>query len=305
MSMVVPPDIIFDENLVKNLISEQFGLKILSIKLLGEGFDNSVFLVNNTIVFRFPRRKVALDLLDNEINILLALENIFSLNIPKPLYLGKSSPDFNYAFYGHEVISGRSGCGLSLSESEEREAVRVLATFLRTLHDFPWAQHFDKFSRPKKSHHRSNLKQMLTFFEARLKDTKTYYDLSRYDKLFEHIINKAQNYNPKHINYVLVHGDLYHRHLIFDQKHRLSGVIDWGDSSLSDYVADLGVLYQYFTPTVHEDFFTLYGPVDNARKDFARFIALYLAVALLWFGHDRKDQDLIKSSFRTFELLGY
>ena len=48
------------------LITNQFPeLSPLKISLLGQGFDNTVFMVNDLFVFRFPRRTIASDLLIN------------------------------------------------------------------------------------------------------------------------------------------------------------------------------------------------------------------------------------------------
>ncbi len=40
--------------IAQKLIENQFSYKVNNIKFLGSGYDNSAFLVNQEIVFRFP-----------------------------------------------------------------------------------------------------------------------------------------------------------------------------------------------------------------------------------------------------------
>ncbi len=45
-------------------------IEINDIKLLGEGWDNTTWIINNGSCFRFPKHEQAARLLSNEINIL-------------------------------------------------------------------------------------------------------------------------------------------------------------------------------------------------------------------------------------------
>ena len=54
-------DIVVDEALVRALLAEQFPeLDASSARLLGEGWDNSVWVVEERWAFRFPRREIAI-----------------------------------------------------------------------------------------------------------------------------------------------------------------------------------------------------------------------------------------------------
>ena len=61
------PDITIDEALVRTLLAEQFPqLDATSVRPLGVGWDNAVWLVEGRWAFRFPHRKVAIPGVERE-----------------------------------------------------------------------------------------------------------------------------------------------------------------------------------------------------------------------------------------------
>ena len=53
-------DVVVEAGLVRRLLGDQFDeLELRSLEPLGEGWDNSVWLVDERWVFRFPRREIA------------------------------------------------------------------------------------------------------------------------------------------------------------------------------------------------------------------------------------------------------
>jgi len=60
-----------DEALARRLIGGQFpGLRLLSLEAFAEGWDNSVWLVNGSLLFRFPRRAIAIPGVQREMEVL-------------------------------------------------------------------------------------------------------------------------------------------------------------------------------------------------------------------------------------------
>ena len=70
MSKVVPADIDINKEIATGAIFEAFNLEVKKITLMGEGWDNLVYLVNGELVFRFSRRKIALPLIKREMWVL-------------------------------------------------------------------------------------------------------------------------------------------------------------------------------------------------------------------------------------------
>ena len=71
-----------------------------AIAPLGAGWDNTAYLVNDTWVFRFPRRSIAVELLRNEAALLPALAPRLPLPIPQPCYLGEPDGRYPWCFAG-------------------------------------------------------------------------------------------------------------------------------------------------------------------------------------------------------------
>lgn len=81
--------------LVRRLIREQFPeVELQSLRLLGEGWDCTVWLVDEEWVFRFPRRSVVIQGIENEIAVLPLLAPLLPLRVPNPTFLGRPSEDF-------------------------------------------------------------------------------------------------------------------------------------------------------------------------------------------------------------------
>jgi len=71
--------------LAKRLIDEQFPeLSPASLERFGAGWDNTVWFVNGTYVFRFPRRQLGADCLEVEVVVLPQIADRLPLPISNP-----------------------------------------------------------------------------------------------------------------------------------------------------------------------------------------------------------------------------
>lgn len=127
-------DIDINVERVKNCLLAQFSnlLPLKNIQLIDEAWDNRVFLVNENIIFRFPRRKVAIELIEHENKVLSQLQSHFSLQIPNPIYQGKPSEYYPYPFQGYVRLPGTSG--ESLNQTNRLASLKPLSIFLKQLH---------------------------------------------------------------------------------------------------------------------------------------------------------------------------
>ena len=85
-------EVTVDEGLARRLIRAQFSdLELRSMRPLGQGWDMTVWLVDDHWVFRFPRRETVIRGLFAEISQLPRLASLLPLPIPIPTYLGAPS----------------------------------------------------------------------------------------------------------------------------------------------------------------------------------------------------------------------
>jgi len=125
-----------NEEQARTLIGRQFPqLSLKQVKRLGWGWDNTVFLIGDEYVFRFPRRTIAVGSIRMEGKLLPKLEAYMTIPYPKPLFYGEASDEYPAPFLGYAYVPGDFPIGLT----EERRALsaETLAKFLRRLHEFP------------------------------------------------------------------------------------------------------------------------------------------------------------------------
>src|SRR5690349_12001450 len=100
-------DINFPLDAARELVRTQFPKKCLvSFKLLSSGWDNDAYLADEKVVFRFPRRKVAADLIEREIRALPLIEHYVSLPISISRYVGTPTEDYSYTWAGYDFMEG-------------------------------------------------------------------------------------------------------------------------------------------------------------------------------------------------------
>lgn len=296
-------DIAVTEEIAQKCIARQFPalLPFQHFTCLGEGWDNIVFLVNQTVIFRFPRRKLAVDLLNRENKILKSLALMLNLDIPLPLYFGIPSDDYPYPFSGYTFIPGASGCTANLSREARQESIIPLALFLKKLHAInakkaefmrAEAQLFDRTVFPSL---RQTLEERINLILEK--------NISQIEKtVFYEEMQKAEKITLPLHDKCLVHGDLYCRHLIFNQQ-KLTAIIDWGDTGINNPAVDLAVIWSFYPEQMHSQFFEIYGHVEKNSWNYARFLGLYSAFTLLLYGHETGDVCLKKEALDSLQRI--
>ncbi|MED1203340.1 phosphotransferase [Heyndrickxia acidicola] len=285
------PEEIMTEQQAVLLIEEQFPKLIPArVELLGEGFDNTVFTVNDDYVFRFPRRSMAVELLRAERRLLPRIAPLLPIAIPEPLFAGSPSGGFPWLFLGYKKVNGQTPS--NLTREERLQSVEPLARFLRELHQFPVEQ-AGLLGVPKDELGRLNLVKRKPKLLANLEKL---HKLGLYSKL-ANIVQFAEGLpedGSDSTEAALVHGDLHIRNILVDSKGAISGVIDWGDVHIGHPALDLSLVYSFFPSEGRERFFELYGEVSERWKQLAQFKAIYTLVLLLLYGHDLQDENIIR-----------
>src|SRR5262245_27924116 len=94
-------EIYVDKKWAQRLVGSQFSeFELCSPRLLGEGWDNTVWLFDEKWVFRFPRRGIAVPGIQREIEILPSMDPLLSLQIPHPVFCGVPTSDYPWPFFG-------------------------------------------------------------------------------------------------------------------------------------------------------------------------------------------------------------
>lgn len=278
-------------NQAADLLEAQFPvLSPVCLQPLGEGWDNAAYLVNGAFVFRFPRRKLAADLIKTECEVLPLLASHLPLAVPVPAYIGTPTAAYAPLFAGYRFLTGTTACRFDWTEEERAENTESLASFLKCLHSIPVSA--EMLSKgPKDTIQRANIQMRAERLIARLRDN------GDFPVHAETLIRLAEELadTPPHAGPLFwVHGDLYARHLLVDEERRVCGVIDWGDVHLGDPALDLSIAHSFLPPQAHRRFREAYGFFDEAAWNRARFRSLHYGVILVDYGREAGDEAIRK-----------
>jgi aminoglycoside phosphotransferase (APT) family kinase protein len=207
MSQLWQAERVADADLALALIREQFPeLDAGRIEAFGSGADNTAYLIDGGIVFRFPRREIAVGLLETEARVLSRIAPRVPLAIPVPVWIGRATERFPWPFAGYRRLAGRTADAAALTEEERRAVAPVIARFLASLH----AVSLDGVDVPGDFIHRlvfgSRMPLMIEWLEG-LRECGVVGDPEPLLRLFEGEIPQPL------ARAALVHGDLYARHV--------------------------------------------------------------------------------------------
>jgi aminoglycoside phosphotransferase (APT) family kinase protein len=271
-----------------SLIDSQFRpLAPARLVALGVGWDNTAYLVNGTLVFRFPRRRLGADLIANEARCLAVLAPRLPLPVPVPSLLGAPAGDYPYPFSGYRLVPGTTACAIAWTGVQRARAARPLGAFLAALHSVP-AVGPTSVGAPRDSLRRADTMGRAPALKERLSEAARHVDGLDPGGL-AHLVDSLASAPPHRGPPCWVHGDLYTRHLLVDQSLGLCGVIDWGDVHLGDPALDLSIAISFLPECARPTFEEAYGPVDGATWRRARFRALHYGALLVAYGASTGD----------------
>jgi aminoglycoside phosphotransferase (APT) family kinase protein len=287
-------EIELSSDLARELVARAFpGLAPVRAELLGYGWDNAAFLVNGGYVFRFPRRAVAVELIRSEGAVLPRIEPLLTAPIPVPVFAGSPSAAYPWPFAGYPLLRGTPLDAARPSSRERAQLAPALGTFLRDLHgsrvraavgDLLGGDTIGRLDHAKR----------LPQARARLHDAVAAGVLADGDIFVAAMERLAPDGAVRPA--VVVHGDLYARHLLVDDGGALAGVIDWGDIHLGDPALDIAAALLVLPPGELDAFRAHYGTIDATTWDRATYRAIHHAALELAYGIDRNDRDLIDAA---------
>lgn len=285
-------EVAVDEALARRLVGEQFpALVVRSIRPFAEGWDNAVWLVNNAVAFRFPRRAIAIAGVEREIRVLPALAGELPLPVPTPVYIGRPSDAFPWPFFGAALLPGREPASVSLDG--RREIVGAsLGAFLRALHD-PEVLVRHVADLPVDPMGRADMARRVPKTREALRSLESSGSWTA-PRSVEQLLNEALELAPAE-GRALVHGDLHVRHLLVDDAGAPSAVIDWGDLCVADPSVDLSLYWSVLDERGRSAFREAYGStkLTSTRLLRARVLTLSLNALLARYAVDIADAALL------------
>lgn len=269
-----------DDALARRLVEAQFPpLPERSLEFLGEGWDYVAFLVDETLVFRFPRREIGVPGTEREIATLPLLAPMLPVAVPNPVHIGRPSDDFSWPFYGAPYLPGTEPDG-SLTDDVRGALARPLARALSALHaQAALAAVGDRL--PVDPMGRADMAVRVPRTRETLAGIA---DLWQPPAEVDELLGRAEKLPPPQPSAVC-HGDLHFRQLLVEEGG-LAGIVDWVDLCRGDPAMDLSLVYGFLPPAAQSEFFEEYGAVGASSVVRARVLALNLLSVLARYGRD-------------------
>ena len=217
-----------------------------------DGQYNDILIVNDAIVFRFPRYPGGVENIRNEVRILNRIQGYTALPIPNPVYICMNTQTIGTVFMGYEMIPGEPLWHETLHSIKEEEVRQRLATqlalFLKELHSIP----IEVFGSDLPLN--DNQEEWEELYTEIRECLFPFMRTDARDKVIHHFaayLNdpKLQVYKPS-----LRHGDFGTGNILYDPKNQtISGIIDFGFTGLGDPALDIAAAMSY-----GESFFARY-----------------------------------------------
>lgn len=255
------------------------------------GQNNDVLIINNSLVFRFPKYNKGIVSLKEETKILEHIRGTISIPIPYPTYKSFELLEPGKVFTGYKRIEGNPLWNehlIKVNKADSTKLAKQLVTFLIEIHSISKAN-LDK-----------DLK--LIDYNPYEEMEELFYNIQ--DKLFQFINEKAQKdiiysfesflNNVEHIRTTLIHGDFGASNILWNTKNcDISGVIDFGGTRIGDPAYDFaGILSSY-----GEDFFNKCIDLYPDGSEIAKRVTFYKST----FALQEALHGLLNNDTRAFE----
>jgi aminoglycoside phosphotransferase (APT) family kinase protein len=285
------------EALARRLIAGQFPeVELATLRRLGAGWDNDVWLADERWAFRFPRRALAIEGIEREIALLPRLAPQLPLPVPVPVFVGRPAEGYPWPFSGARLLTGHEIADARLDGDARLRLARPLAAFLRTLH----ATRLDGL--PEDPFRRADMAFRVPATRERFTELERL-GLWRATRPVARVLERAERL-PLPPAAAVVHGDLHFRHVLVAPDGAPTAVIDWGDLCRADPAIDLVLVWTTLDADGREAFLDVYGLVEEEGLLRARVLALFLAATLAAYAHREGMHALEREALASLARAG-
>jgi aminoglycoside phosphotransferase (APT) family kinase protein len=259
-----PADIAIDAVLVRALLEEQHpDLAGLALVDIGEGWDNRLFRLGDSLAVRVPRRAVSAALIEREQRWLPLLSPRLPVPVPVPLRNGRRSARFPWSWSIVPWFEGETL--LSAPPRDLEPVIAAVGSFVRALHQPAPAD------APTNPHRGVPLAARDTRVQSCVRQVGSLVDAAAVLRLWNLAASAPRWNGPP----MWIHGDLHPKNLLVS-RGTLAAVLDFGDLAAGDPATDLSIAWM-LSPSSRAPF----GEFDSDTWLRARGWALALGLVYL------------------------
>jgi aminoglycoside 2''-phosphotransferase len=219
---------------------EYEGLRIQSSRFLGEGWNSQVYLVNDELVFRFPKRRENWEEIQREIAFLTFAADHLSLPVPRYTIVAPESTAAKCGYAVYRYLPGHELDLRTLTQKQQEAAAETLATFLRELHQLKLSPEIEALLPAEDARH--NAEEYLQAAKEEIIPQLAAAEASSLLARFESYLSRPENFT---FQPVIIHADLSGDHILIEDG-AVAAIIDFGDINLGDPDYDFMYLFDSF-----------------------------------------------------------
>jgi len=262
-----------------------------------EGQFNNLLIINDELIFRFPRYVDGVASILKEIRVLSRIQGCTTLPIPNPIYSSQETDRVGEVFMGYPCLPGETLWQPVFTQIEDERIIdrwgEQLAGFLRELHAIPSQTIGNNFPLQDGLAEWKNLyadirKHLFAFMRPEARDEVSFH--------FEDFLKNPalHSYQP-----ALRHGDFGFGNILYDpQTMNISGVIDFGFVGLGDPAIDFAsasVLGEKIFKRICQAY-----PNSHSMLERARFYRGTYALQEALHGLRKDDQEAFESGIEPY-----
>ncbi len=278
---------------MKYLLEHTFSnLKVKTIEVIGSGYDSIAYLVNEEYIFKtkisankqkgYKKENAILDFLNKNLK--------SSIRIPKIdySYITEELSILGYKKINGKILNPEMYERMSLQKKSDLKT--DIAKFLREIHHLDYSE-IKEFAIDNKQNVLEEYRLLKETIYNELTDVQKQYIEDFMEKL-----NKTTIFNDKKC---LCHNDFSCNHLLLDDKNKLVGIIDFGDSGIIDEYCDFIYLLEDSEEEIGslfgEDILKLYGDINIKKaKEYQKIVEEYYPIETIIYGVKNNRQNFIK-----------
>jgi aminoglycoside 2''-phosphotransferase len=274
-------------------------LAIVSCDVHSQGWDSVAVVVNNALIFRFPKRHDVEPQYQIERRLLPALDSALPLPIPDVAFFWPGGGAYPGTFIGHHLIAGAPLANEHLTPEHTAGIAQQLSQFLSALHRFPINQAtrlgvptFDEAG--WREHYQDQFAQIQSHVLPLLDEVAR-----------ARIMRDWQAFlaDKTHFQAALIHHDLADEHILYDPACSLiNGIIDWSDTAIGDPAIDFtGLLAAYGEDFTERVLAHYQGEVDASFRDRMHFYRGVMPLNTVLFGLDTAQEEYVREGLTDLQ----
>jgi aminoglycoside 2''-phosphotransferase len=284
--------------LLEKIKQHQPNISYDKAKYIVSGSDHEIIILDNKLVYRFPKPNAPHESLLDEARLLTYLnQHIDGVQIPEYTYIADDGSFGSYEYIHGDPLSAETLN--ELPEDEKNAAIHQIASFLSQLHATP----FDIVE--KYNVRRSDPEQTFRTLEENFK-TFALPRLSQDEQetAMKYLAHLQETLNDE-FKPVLKHRDLKANNVLWDATEKQVKIIDFGDREYGDPADEFRWLLHYGQNILDKILDQYQGPIDTNLQNRIELQYIRPAFRSMWVGVERNDEQRFQRGYAMFKKYFY